>query len=898
MLTRPDRRAIVAPRRPGTAAQAVARAAPRPRARGRVAVLPPGCGAASARTRLAVVVALAIAAAWVGLAPAFAQGGPVVTLGANVLQAGQKMELDASGLKPDSAFTVTLTAPGGASQHASVRSDTSGALRFEHVLPQAGNWTIHLSGPGIDAPFTVQVTPNESGAPSAPQAPGGAPSTPAPSAPGAQGAPSTPPNGGQTQTPSPSQPSPSQPPTAQPPVAPAPSPALKLSIEQGNLVASRDGKEVWRLDFPSGSGATAGLARTVEGIYLGHGNSLLVIDPTDGHVDHRYALPAQVADVTAATNGVSVTVQYHAGKQQKLDVTPYGVAGTVRFDDDPAMFSWLRNEAAVANPGKRLAQDPTNPWLYVAAARQATDPNARAADDQQALAHATTFYERAQLARVFYGAGDTNLANQAMDAALRDYVDRGYTARLLTDPALRDAYGFPLSQLQSAVEQGNVQAAGFWAPWVYRMSTPAVPATQQALLDYSRALRSEGQRSEASLWQARAREGRHFRLSEALKSAALALGRAGWYGVAALLVAMAFLHLTLVAKYWRPQSVALRQRRESGRAVGRVPRLFAIRYYSLTEKFVLVLMFAAILALASLAGWANRGDRLPPAWKAGTLASVPARDAMSGALRTGPVADFVSGYGAQVAGDRQAASQAYKAAGDYAPALNNLGALDGNDALYQRALDVSAGFPEALYNLGRGTDPSRLHAAYASDVPLLAVPTLATLRAAVAGRYQDALGAAFSNPWAALTGFNPLAVPLWLWDVFVVLFLLWAAATVVYLFSPRPRLARSAPRTGAYHLLALLIPGSGLADELWGVVLLVPWAIFGIDTVLHHVALGARAAIPLATDYAVLAVIYALNVVAFAVELASYRSRMAELRRSFPDTARAYGMRPSDQPPE
>jgi hypothetical protein len=262
------------------------------------------------------------------------------------------------------------------------------------------------------------------------------------------------------------------------------------------------------------------------------------------------------------------------------------------------------------------------------------------------------------------------------------------------------------------------------------------------------------------------------------------------------------------------------------------------------------------------------------------------------------VADFVRGYGAQVAGDKGTAADAYQAAGDYAPALNNLGALQGSDALYQQALDVARDLPEALYNLGRATDPSHLHAAYAADTPLLVVPSETVLRSAVAGRFQDALGAAFTNPWAELTGFNPLAVPLWLWDAFVVLFLAWAAITVIYLLVPRPRLARNAPRTLAYHVLALLIPGSGLSDELWGVLLLVPWAIFGIDTLLHYFALGAPAGIPLVTDFTVLAVIYALNIVSFVVELTSYRRRMAALRRSHPDTARAYGMRVPDAPSE
>ena len=816
------------------------------------------------------------------------QDTPTVTLSGNVLRSGGTVTLDGSGLQADTAYTVTVTAPDGSSDQTTARSDGSGALHFERVLQKPGSWTLRLSGPGIDAPLSVEVSQQPNGGPGsatpAPQAP--APRAPTPQTPSPQ-------------TPSPQAPSP-QAPSPQAPGAQVPTPGtgtLGLVIEQGTLVATRDGQEAWRLDFAPDSGATAGVLQANGKVYLGHGNSVLALDPASGQVQQRFAVPAQVASLRAAGSGVAVTVTYQGGAQQTLDVGPGGVSGTVRFGSDPAMFAWLHNEAVVSDPAARLDRDPTNPWLYVAVAQQASAAQAPA-EYQRALAHATTFYERAQLARVFYRAGQVDLAKQAMDAALRDYADRGYAAELLTDPQLRDAYGFALPELTGALGRGDLQAASFWAPWVYRMSTPAVPATQAALLEYSRALRADGQRSEASLWRARGHEGNGFRLGRALRRAALAVGHAGWYGVAALLVAMIFLHFTLIAKYWRPQSLALKQREEGGRSAGRVPRLFAIRYYSFTEKLVLVLMFAAVLALASLAGWANRGDRLPASWRAGTLGGVPARDAMATALQGGTVADFVRGYGAQVAGDAGAATDAYRSAGDYAPALNNLGALQGSDALYQRALDVARDLPEALYNLGRATDPSHLHAAYAADTPLLVAPSETVLRSAVAGRFQDALGAAFTNPWAELTGFNPLAVPLWLWDALVVLFLAWAAVTVLYLLVPRPRLARNAPRTGVYHLLALLIPGSGLSDELWGVLLLVPWAIFGIDTLLHYFALGAPAGIPLATDYTVLAVLYALNIVSFVVELTSYRRRMAALRRSHPETARAYGMRVPDAPSE
>src|SRR5690606_23018771 len=166
---------------------------------------------------------------------------------------------------------------------------------------------------------------------------------------------------------------------------------------------------------------------------------------------------------------------------------------------------------------------------------------------------------------------------------------------------------------------------------------------------------------------------------------------------------------------------------------------------------------------------------------------------------------------------------------------------------------LDPGHPEASFNLGLEVNPSPLLATYRPDEPLLAAPDRTTLTRAAGGDHLAALGAAFTNPWAALTGLRAFG-PYWLWVGVVVLFLAWIAWTVITLLIPRPASARTAPRTFLYHLLALLLPGSGLADELWGVVLLLPWAIFGIDTLLHFFAFPARPTYPLTTDLVVLAV--------------------------------------------
>lgn len=942
-----------------------------------------------ARGVLVRLVVAVMAAALVGCVGA--QSTPVVTLNTNRLDVGGTLALDATFLRPDAPYTFTLVAPDGATTTKDVSSDAAGRLRVTAEVTTAGGWSASLSGPDIEASFRVNVLP-PAGTPEEATPPA---RTPLPTAP----LPETPPStnatpstenpaelrGGSVEPPSGSTEQPSDagapeapstdvtPPANATPdagatpegstgdtLSPGGSPAeagarpgaaastdgerVTASLEDGTVVARVGGADRWRLDFPPGSGPTVNPIVVGEVVYVGHGNSLLAIDAGSGVVAQRYALPAVVADVALDGSAIAITVRYLDGSMGRLVLAPGGLSTTVRFDADPALFPLLRREAVGVDPATRLAQDPTNPWLYVQLADGAATPAQAEVSFRDAVDHVATFYDAAQLARVLRAAGQDDLAREAMDIALKDFAARGYRPELLTDRTLREAYGFPLSLMEAAVDKGDLATAGFWAPTVYALSTPAVPETQAALRDYAAALRtaaratgSTDQRNAASLWRSRADEGAGFRVGRLLDSVALSLGRNGWYAVAALLVAIVALHVTLLAKYWRPQSLVMRQGREAGRRASRVPRLFAARYYSLTEKVVLVLMFAAAFTLAAMAGWAQRSDAIPAALGSGTLASEPAlsalgldlkqvtgtgqsaSDASAGATsptepgsfapdraasasngsteaaRTSAsgaaVAAFVRGYAAQTAGDLARAATLYAAAGDVPGALNNLGILKKDDGLLQRAVDVRPSDPVARFNLGRDADPSPFHAAFEPDVPLLAVPSPADLRIMLGGTVPAALAAAFTNPWTALTRTNPLVTPAWVWYVLVVLFFLFAAAAIVLLLAPRPRPARNAPRTLAYHVLALLLPGTGLADELWGVLLLVPWAIFGVDALLHLLPGTAAPTMPLQTDYTALGLIYTLNVVAFIVEFVSYRRRMRDLRHEFPDTARAYGMR-------
>ncbi len=816
------------------------------------------------------------------LAVSQAQSPPSLSLSRSTLAPGQAFTLEASRLEPDSPYTLTLNGPDDAVIETVIRSDGNGDLKYRGSLDIVGPWTLHLEGPGLNALFGIEVE--------------GLPSAPADTSPteGVEPAPGEPAD----LTPLPDEPTE---PNEVPPEPPNRTSPVDFSFElDGDDLVARSGDRVrWRLDFPPESGASVGPLLAAGAIYLGHGYSVLELDPATGTVVRRLRLSGPIGDLSFRAGAIVIGVDHGDDLSEEFVLNGSDPEPQVRFGSTLDMFNWLRREAEVADPSRRLQQDPTNPWLHLQVGLEAEFGGARRDAFEAALNQAETFFERAQLAQVLFREGDSELAGRAMEAAYDDFAARSYDPRLVTELALHEAYGFPLRRFESALARGGLVEAGFWAPWVHLLSANSVPATGSALREYARQLRVAGDRDEAALWRTRANLPGRRGIATILDDLFTALGRIGWYAVASLLIAIVALHLTLVAKYWRPQTV-LAQGRSGG---GPAPwaRLLAIRYYSFTEKLVLVLMFASSLALAGLADWQSRSEQMPAAWRSGTMASAAALaqlDALepdaierSGVAADSAVTLFIRGYAQHSAGDEAAAS--YRQAGDHAPSVNNLAAIQGDVGLFERALELDARLPEARFNLGRIADPSPFHLEYHSAAPLLAVPTPIDLQTAFAGTWQNALARAFTDPWSVLTeaevpGFGG---PRWLWWGVLVLFFLAAAASLLWLVVPRPRLARNAPRTLLYQLLALLIPGSGLADELWGVLLLTPWAIFGLDALASYFAWGFGLNLGFTIDLVVLGLLYVVNTVAFVVEFGSYNRRMNELKRNDPETALRFGLR-------
>jgi hypothetical protein len=872
------------------------------------------------------------------LALSFAQQRPELSLNAFEFEAGESLELRSSGLDPTTTYDLKLTSPSGTVLQEALSSSSAGELAFTSVLTEAGTYRLELSGQGLGVSFDLEVSPASETAtetappettepaeaaaeaetettPARPEAGAVTPAETSPAEPDqasslseeplAETDPASPEASQETAETNEAQPqAPTQTAEASPATeaaeatpesnptetedlaqTPAAEPGSSSPAGETETQAVQVPAEI-PLSFPANSGDSIEPVRFAAKLFQGHGNSVLELDPASGQVLARHLVSGQVRGLEPSGDALVISTELSNGLSETFTLLDGKVQEPVRFDANPAIFDWLKNEAELANPATRLTQDTTNPWLYLKAAQSASDPAEARAAYEAALEKAQTFYDFAGISRVLLEAQQTDLADQAFDAALRDFAARGYDPRLLSNLELHENYHFPLRPLQAALASGKREEAAFWAKWLRYFVTPQVPETRQALGDYANLLRQSGERAEATIWREAANAGRRSGVGNLLESFFSALGGAGWYSVLALLIAIIALHLTLTLKYWTPQTAMLKRRQAAKAATSPLSRLFAIRYYSFTEKLVLVLMFAAVLLLVGLAAWRNQ----PPvkAGGSGTLASTSAQAALVEANLQEPRANFIRAYAAQAAGKLDEARRLYQAAGNFAPALNNLAALDQDETLYNQALKLAPGLLEARYNLGEQLSQFPFQQDYRPGEAILAIPASEDFQAAVSGSWSEAIVRTFSKPWAVLQAARPAVLHPLLWIAIIVIFFIWALLSLLWLFIPRPRLARNAPRSLLYHPLSLLIPGSGLADEMWGVLLLIPWALVGLDALSELFGWGFGIGLNLRWDYLILMVIYGINLVAVIIEFFSYNRRMRQLRQKDPELAREF----------
>ena len=632
-----------------------------------------------------------------------------------------------------------------------------------------------------------------------------------------------------------------------------------LDVDANVVTAlDRDGRVRWRLPFAPASGVTSTALVHREAVWVAHGHQVLELDPASGRVRTRVATAGTVLELVPIGTGLSVISEVSA-PGSPLVVEARLEAGRLHppalFDPRSASFDALQREAEVGDPAARLALDRTNPFLHLRAALVAPTESERAFETTEAIAEATTFYDLARLARAFASEGWWDAADAAMSAAAEDFVARGYDPALLTSVEVHERYGFPLQPLQRALMRGDLDAARLWAGWLHALSGPDLPGAGSELRAFATALANAGEREAAATWRELAAERTNTSAGDAVARNALLLGRGGSIASTALMIAFFFLHLVLVAKYQRAQDLARRQRIASGLRPLPLPGLRAIRFYGVTEKLVLVIMLALAYTTVVLVGWAQRGDPLVAAAAAGHLEGATAAALWSSADGDAASLAWVNAYRTDRAGHDELVRQA-------------LGSLDAPLL-----------------------DPVVAALAQGDPVP---TPSPVILRAAAAGTWYGFVADAFVQPQLLLDDHLVLlGLPAWSWPAQLLVFWLVALWHLAWFLIPRPRYAAHAPRPLLYELLAILVPGSGQADELYGVLLLVPWALFGIDTVAQLLGGQSALGIPFDAGLVVLGVLYLVNLTAWAIELASVRKRLAQLRANRPDLARAFGLAPT-----
>lgn len=815
------------------------------------AMLVPPRRSALAPLLVAWALTLATLAGW-----SWAQSAPRVGVSPVTAAVGDTVTVEADRLTPGATYRLEARAPSGATETAEATADPSGAVRFEATVREPGPTELRLSGPDVEAALRVRASaPTPDARPEALPPPAPEPPAPAPPAP----APAPPPAPEPAPAPGP------EPAPEAPAIAPPEAGLALVLVDDGAELRAPDGSLRWRFTRPEGSGDTRAAVLHLGRAWIAHGATVLELELDAGRVAQRTLSSGPIVELVPLGTGVRVVSEVPLGEtttRVEHRVEAGQATPPASFHPSLPALRWWQAEAAVADPTAALERDPTNPFLHLRVADVADDMEQReAALDaalDAALAGSGPFFVTAQVARALASHGRYDAADAAMEAALADFEARGYDPELLTDADAHDAYGFPLRPLRRALADRDRQAAELWARWLPRTAGPGLPGAVDALREYAELLREEGREEAATEVRASAGELGATNVRQVLSNAAVNLGRGGWYAASALVTAAVMLHLTLLAKYWRVQSLLMRRARETGRRASGAWRLRVIRHYGTTEKLALVLLLAAAHAVAALAVWTQRGDAAAAAAAAGHV-SAPF---VAPLLAPGAHSDLGS----------QHLLEAYR-----------LWHADDAEAAARRLeLAVLEGVPDA---------EASLEAVRAGAQP--PAPTPATLRAAAAGTWGAAVAAAYRDPFGYLGGAEaPAALPEWASLTLLVLFLVVALVHLAALLVPRPRLSRNAPRTLPYHAMALLVPGSGAADELWGVLLLVPWAVFGIDALAQLGWAVSPLDIPLLTSAWALSGLYAINLVAWGIELGSYLRRMRDLRLEQPDLAQEFGMKP------
>jgi hypothetical protein len=580
----------------------------------------------------------------------------------------------------------------------------------------------------------------------------------------------------------------------------------------------------------------------------------------------RYYLSGPVQTIERTANGSRATVRTPSGLQETFDIEGGRVLQRVTYPPSLALLRTLEAPTFVKTPignaiaywrGKRDA-DPTNPFLALelgAAQGRANDP-AALETLRAALTVDAPFYVFVALADRLETLRQPDLARQALERAKREFARAGYDPGFAVSKEALAAWGDPLGVARRLLASQNPVRAGDWLDYL-RATTPRFPGYGVVYGEYAAFLDGQSRSSEAADWRKLSAEldaGTTFTLGDQGYTRLSALGALGG---GLLLLCYLALQFVLLLKYYPQQTRDLAPHGGRFGATARAPlvrlRHSLIAYQTITEKLIGVLLLAGALGGLGLWHYATNAQRFleTPAFAQGTAGGADYYQALSTVPGAGGA--FLTGLGAQVDGDAPRALESYRNAPDLAAAVNNAGTIlqargdaPGAQTEYTRAANLDPNAIAPRVNLGNAANGYRtvFHETYRKGQPMLEVPTPRQLVEFRFGALEQEFVRMTTNPWGYLTALPvvnantpaPLAdAARW---AFAAVVLTLVGLALVWLFVPRVRGAALAPRSPLYHLFALVLPGTGLADEVWGVLLLVPAAVVGAILTLHYWAEG------------------------------------------------------------
>ncbi|GGL93837.1 hypothetical protein GCM10010840_34810 [Deinococcus aerolatus] len=621
--------------------------------------------------------------------------------------------------------------------------------------------------------------------------------------------------------------------------------ASAAAVLEGRTLRYEDGAQlVWQRSYPAARGDLSGPLEVGGAVYLGVGPKVYVYSAA-GRVLGRADLPGPVTTLDASGGVVRVST---AGDGYAERFTLAGGAGGVLVQErvvlppDPAVTGWLLSAAlAVPEAGVQAAasEDPTNPFLLLRLAGQRRaqgDSYAALSAVRRALGTSLPFPAWVQLAAQLDASGYPAAADLALDRARRDAASRGIDPDVPVGRTALAAYGNPSAYVGTLLNQNRLARAAAWMAYLRELH-PRFEGGPALYERYAGILEAQGRAGEAEEWRQFSRSLRAGTLYNLGPDGLGSVRDAARLVTLTLLLALGAALAAVTLRAWRPQGLATRPL--GGRLLGwlRRPlaraRYVAVAYASLSERLLLTLLLAGLVA--SLGGWqwANlAGAALrAPALNIGTYGGGWGSAGLSDLnLRPGPDSALLSGLAAQLDGDDAVARQIYTAALPDACALNNLGAISqarGDEAQareqYRAALTGRPDLGAAAFNLGLNpnTPDASFQRSYRPGQSRLCYPDQRSVTRAVTGDLSVTLRQALLNPAQVLTPAPGRSARLG-WALLVAALL--AAAMLVSLLLPRTPLTPAQARAPLVRALTLLLPGTGLMGSPWGGMLLLLWA--------------------------------------------------------------------------